>query len=69
MMALADLLKAKKPSAMPDDDSEEESPPSSKAGSGYGDELASMLGVSDDDKSDFLAALGGYVRQCKAKSE
>lgn len=69
-MALADLLaKAKKSSAMPDDEGEEESPPSSKAESGFGDELASMLGVSDDDKSDFLAALGGYVRQCKAKGE
>lgn len=33
-------------------------------GQEYGDELASMLGVSDDDKADFLTALRGYVMAC-----
>lgn len=30
----------------------------------YGDELASILGVSEDDKQAFLDALSGYVRSC-----
>lgn len=33
----------------------------------YGDELASMLGVSEDDRADFLTALSGYVRACAGK--
>ena len=50
------------------EEAEKEPSSSPDVSSGYGDELASMLGVSDDDKASFLSALGGYVRSCsKAK--
>lgn len=30
----------------------------------YGDELATILNVSDDDKEDFIKALTGFVKAC-----
>ncbi len=35
----------------------------------YGDELASLLGVADADKQDFLDALHGYVMSCSGGEE
>lgn len=49
---------APKSEAKPTDDDES---------GGYGDELASILGVSEDDKSDFLSSFAGYVRECAGK--
>lgn len=61
MPALADIMK--KPAAK-GEEAEKEPVSSPDVSTGYGDELASMLGVSDDDKTAFLSALGGYVRSC-----
>lgn len=67
MPALADIMK--KPAAAKGEEAEKEPASSPDVSSGYGDELASMLGVSDDDKSSFLSALSGYVRSCGSKAK
>lgn len=70
---LAVLGKSAKPVAGAKPAAEEAGEPSDTSessedpGQEYGDELASMLGVSPDDKADFLAALHGYVMACAGK--
>lgn len=53
--------------AMPSKDEEASEPEAEE--SDYGSELAEILGVSDEDREDFNAALKGFVKKCIASDE
>lgn len=60
---IALLVGKKKPSDSSQGDSE--APPSSQdLSSDYGNELADILNVKEEDKDAFTEALKGFVRQC-----